>query len=114
MTTDDGHKKRGGRRVARSKRHRRRDLPRPVNFDAEKQLARLQRVLKPQQIEVLVWYYVDGYDMHEIAEFLGCGKKAVGLRLNVIDRRLKKAKLRLPRRIEHPFATDSVSNYNIQ
>lgn len=109
-----GEKKRGGERIARSKRTKRKTYPRPASFDAAKELAKIQRVLNPRQIEVLVWYYVDGYDMHEIGEFLGCGKKAVNLRLDVIDRKLRRARIRLPRRTEHPYATDSVSNYNVQ
>lgn len=113
-TMSDGEKKRGGRRVLRSKRTKRKGYSRPDTFDAGRMLAKVQRVLNPQQIEVLVWYYVDGYDMHEIAAFLGCGKKAVSLRLDVIDKRVRKARLPLPKRVEHPYATDSVSNYNFQ
>jgi DNA-directed RNA polymerase specialized sigma24 family protein len=113
VTNPTPEKKRGGRRVARSKRTKRKGFTRTASFDAAKSLAKVQRVLNPAQIEVLVWYYVDGMDMSDIGMLLGCGKKAVNHRLNVIDRKLRKARIRLPRRVEHPYATDSVSNYNV-
>lgn len=106
-------KKRGGRRVARSKRTKRAGFTRPPNFDAAKMLEKVRRVLNKQQLEIVVWYFFEGLTMIDIGELLGCGKVAVSMRLDVIERKLRKAKLPMPKRTEHPYATDNVSNYNL-
>jgi DNA-directed RNA polymerase specialized sigma subunit len=106
-------KKRGGRRIARSKRTKRKGYTRPANFDAARMLEKVKSVLNPQQLEIVVWYYFEGLRMKDIGVLLGCGKIAVSQRIDVIDAKLRKAKLPMPRRTEHPYATDNVSHYNL-
>lgn len=68
------------------------------------ELDAVRAVLTAAQIEVLVWYFVDGYDMPAIGGFLGCSKVAVSLRIKLIRRKLAAAGLPEPTRDEHPTA----------
>jgi hypothetical protein len=106
-------KVRGGRRIGNGLRVKRVGFRGTKKIDKLKMLAKVKQVLADEQIEVLLWYYYDGMEMHEIGELLNCGQKAVARRLDRIDARLKKHRLPLPRRLEHPTTTDHVDCYNL-
>jgi len=79
-------------------------------------LAAVRAALTPQQVEIVVWWCVEGYYLREIGQMLGGIRlQSVQGRWKRIKRRLAKAGLPEPRRLKHPTpATRSVRNWNLR
>lgn len=98
-----------------SVRTNRKRLIRTANHDREALAKRIATVLSAEQLTVACWYYYDGLELQEIAAYLGgVSPQAINRRLDRIDKQLRKHRIPLPRRLEHPYATDTVGNYNLE